>query len=162
MTLRILLAVMILCGAAMAEEQQKAATKITADRLDFDYKRMVAVFSGNVVAVDPDVKIAADKVTMAFGEDQEIKLVTCSGNVRIWYQDKTASARQAVYQAKKGEVELLGEAKLARGNDTVQGDRILFNMFDETMVCEPGYLIVTPGDKKDNGLNQVLGPSTKK
>src|SRR5210317_2156296 len=140
MRLRVLLAALLLCGMAFAGEQKKATTKITSDRLDFDYKRMVAVFSGNVVAVDPEVRITTDKLTMAFGDDQQIKLVTCSGKVRVSYQDKKASADKAVYQARKGEVELLGNAKLTRGSDTVIGDRIVFNLHNETMICEPGFL----------------------
>jgi len=161
MRMKVLLAAFLLSGVVLAGPQKQTSTKITSDRLDFDYKRMVAVFSGNVVAVDPEVKITTDKLTMAFGEGQEVKLVTANGKVRIWYQDKTASADKAVYQSKKGEIELLGNAKLTRGGDTVNGDRIVFNLHDETMVCEPGFLIVTPGEKKDTGLKNLLAPSER-
>jgi lipopolysaccharide export system protein LptA len=154
-----LLAAILLSGVAIGAQPKQGSTKITSNRLDFDYKRMVAVFSGDVVAVDPEVKITTDKLTMAFGDDQQVKLVTCTGKVRIWYQDKTASANRAVYQSRKGEVELLGDAKLTRGGDTVQGDRIVFNLHNETMICEPGFLIVTPGEKDDNGLKKMLAPS---
>ncbi len=159
MKMRMVFAAILLGGVAIGSQPEQGSTKITSDRLDFDYKRMVAAFSGNVVAVDPEVKITTDKLTVAFGDDQQVKLVTCNGNVKIWYQDKTASADRAVYQSRKGEVELLGNAKLTRAGDTVQGDRIVFNLHDETMICEPGFLIVTPGDKDDNGLKKRLAPS---
>lgn len=159
MKLRVLLVLVLAAGFVMAAEPKQGNTRVTSKRLDFDYKRMVAVFSGDVVVTDPEVKIVTDKLTMAFDDNREVKLVTCNGNVKLWYGDKTASARQAVYQARKGEIELLGDAVLMRGGDTVKGDRIVFNLHNETMICEPGFLVVTPGANKDSGLKK-LKPST--
>lgn len=151
-------------GASVAfagDEARERKTRVTSQRMDFDYKRMVAVFTGDVVVVDPEVRISTDKMTMAFDEKKEVKLVTCAGNVKIFYQDKTAKASRAVYQARKGEIELLGDAELSRGVDTVKGDRIVFNLYDETLVCEPGYLVLTPGASKDDSLKSLL-PGEKK
>ena len=161
MRLSCLLVLVLVAGFVVAAEPKKGNTRVTSKRLDFDYKRMVAVFSGDVVVTDPEVKINTDKLTMAFDETREIKLVTCNGNVKMWYQDKAASAKQAVYQASKGEVELLGDATLTRGGDTVKGDRIVFNLHNETMTCEPGFLVITPGEQKESGLKKMR-PSTGK
>lgn len=162
MKLRLMLIVACVAGIAVAVPEKKGSTKVTSKRLDFDYKRMVAVFSGDVVVLDPEVKMVTDKLTMAFDDNKDVKLVTCSGNVKIWYQDKTASADRAVYQARKGEIELLGNAQLLRSGDTVKGDRIVFNLNDETMICEPGFLVVTPEENKDNGLRKLAPSSDKK
>jgi len=163
MSFRVLIFVLFAAGAAvMAADKKEGDTTVTAKRLDFDYKRMVAAFTGDVVVTDPEVKIKTDKLTMAFDEEREVKLVTCNGNVKVWYEDKTASAKQAVYQARKGEIELLGDAVLNRGGDTIKGDRIVFNLYNETMICEPGFLVVTPGDKNDDGLKRLVPVPEKK
>ena len=161
MRLRVVLVLVLAAGVVFAAEPKKGNTRVTSKRLDFDYKRMVAVFSGDVVVTDPEVKITTDKLTMAFDDKREVKLVTCYGNVKMRYQDKTGSAKQAVYQASKGEIELLGDATLTRGGDTVKGDRIVFNLHNETMTCEPGFLVITPGEQKESGLKKMR-PSTGK
>ena len=160
---RLMLCIALLVGVVYAEPEKKAgSTKVTSNRLDFDYKRMVAVFTGDVVVLDPEVKITTDKLTMAFGDDESVKLVTCRGKVKIWYEDKIASAKQAIYQAEKGEIELLGDAVLQRSGDTVKGDRIVFNLHNETMICEPGFLVVTPGENEDTGLERMKPGATKR
>lgn len=163
MRFRALIFLFLVTGAVViAADKKEGDTTVTSKRLDFDYKRMVAVFTGDVVVTDPEVKIKTDKLTMAFDDEREVKLVTCNGNVKVWYEDKTASAKQAVYQARKGEIELLGDAVLNRGGDTIKGDRIVFNLYNDTMICEPGFLIVTPGDKSDDGLKGLMPESGKK
>ena len=160
---RLILLTAVLAGTLVAAPEKKAGnTKVTSKRLDFDYKRMVAVFSGDVVVSDPELKITTDKLTMAFDDEQNVKLITCKGNVKVWYEDKIASAKQAVYQAVKGEIELLGDAELTRGGDKVKGDRIVFNLNNETLICEPGFLVVTPGENKDTGLKKMRPESKKK
>ncbi len=159
MKLRLTLIMAMAAGIALAAPEKKGSTKVTSKRLDFDYKRMVAVFSGDVIVLDPEVKMVTDKLTMAFDDNRAVKLLTCNGNVKIWYQDKIASAKRAVYQANKGEIELLGDAQLLRGGDIVKGDRIVFNLHNETMICEPGFLVVTPGENKDNSLKRMVPSS---
>ncbi len=119
-------------------------TIITAKRLDFDYARFIAVFEGNVVVVDPQVRMEADRMNVVFEGSNAVKSVTATGRVRLWQDDKVATCQRAVYVARAGEVVLRGDAVLTRGNDKVFGDEITFWLFEDRMTSTPGRLVIGP------------------
>lgn len=111
-------------------------TVITADHLTVDYRRNRAEFEKHVVVVDPQIRIESDKLVVDFDKENNIQTATASGTVKLWQADKTGSCRQAVYDAKTGEVRLIGDAALRRGRDTVKGDKITFSLNDDKMWVE--------------------------
>jgi lipopolysaccharide export system protein LptA len=126
-------------------------TVITADTLSFDYNRMIAVFEGNVVAVDPEVRIDCDRLTVIFDGSNQVKSVTAIGNVRVKQGEKRATCDQAIYVARIGEIELRGNAHLYRGKDEISGNKITFWLDEERMLCEPGRLVIFPGSRDAGG-----------
>ena len=145
-------ALILTCGAVWAEPGKVASTNdtvITSRTLTFDYQRFIGVFDGDVVVVDPQIRIDADQLVVAFDKDNRIKSATATGNVRLRRDDKTGTCEKAIYLARTGEVMLLTHATLMRGQDEVRGDKITFYMNDDRMTCEPGYLIITPQKGKD-------------
>jgi len=142
---------MSLAVSLSAGGEEAAATNrtvITADRLTFDYKRYIAVFEENVVAVDPRIEIESDKLTVIFDNTNDVKSVTAIGDVHLRTEDKTGVCRKAIYLARLGEVILLGDARLYRGKDSIMGDKITFWVNEDRMTCEPGRLIVVPEDEQ--------------
>ena len=57
-------------------------TVITSDRMEYDFPRAIAVFTGNVLVRDKDMKMWSDKMTMIMTPQDEIESVTAIGRVR--------------------------------------------------------------------------------
>ncbi|MCE9614186.1 MAG: hypothetical protein K8T26_07910 [Lentisphaerae bacterium] len=138
-------------GALCAQTTLPGSTTINAKSLSFDYKRYTAVFEGNVVVVDPQVKMEADRLNVIFEGSNEVKSVAASGHVRLWHEDKTATCDRAIYVSRSGEVILRGDATLRRGDDRVMGDEITFWLNEDRMTCTPGRLVIGPQDSKRPG-----------
>ena len=135
-------------GASAAAAKLADPTVITAKTLKFDYKRSIATFEDDVVVVDPEVRMEADKLSVVFNQTNEIKAVTATGDVRLWHDDKLASCRRAIYMARTGEVILQGDAKVARGTDVVAGNEITFWLHEDKMTCKPGHVVFYPENRE--------------
>lgn len=175
--LAVLVVVAVLLGVsspAFAQEAPAPSVKntvITSKKLTFDYGRSVAIFDGDVVAIDPQVRLECDKLAVMFDGTNDVKAVTALGNVRMTQEGKKATCDKAVYVSRLGEIVLTGNATLYRDKDVVKGERITFWLNDERMECTPGQLIIVPkkgkssGDKLLPGLGSLPGvakPAKKK
>lgn len=140
----------ISAGLAGDQTASGAKTVITSNRLTFDYKRSIASFDGNVEVTDPQMNIKADKLTVLFDKDNNVKSATAVGNVRLQSEDRSGTCKKAVYLAKADEVMMLGDAVLKRANmDSLSGHSITFSIGKQTVTCESAELIMYPGgDKK--------------
>lgn len=144
----------VLTTLAVAQPTTVGNTTITAQTLSFDYKRFIAVFENNVVVVDPDVRMEADRLNVVFEGSNSLKSVSASGNVHLWHQDKEATCQRAVYVSRSGEVVLRGDAVLSRGDDRVMGDEITFWLHEDRMTCTPGRLIIGPQSQGSGAVRQ--------
>ena len=153
-----------MAGWARADQPAPTNTVITAQTLTFDYGRMVGVFEGDCVVIDPQVRMACDKLTVMFEGSNEVKSVTATGNVRVFHQDKSATCDRAVYIARTGEIELTGNAHLFRNQDTISGNAITFWLNEERVICKPARLTIFPsgqgGGRGEVGLPALLPTGT--
>ena len=127
-------------------------TVITSKRLEFDYKRSIAVFEGDVKVVDPQMTLTSDRMNVIFDSDNNVKSVTAMDNVHIAQDDKTGTCGQAVYITLTGEVIMTGEPTLWRGNDTLRGTKITFWTHEDRVTCEPAMLVIYP-ENEDTPLS---------
>jgi len=148
---------MIAGTVVRGEPAQTTNTVITSGRLTFDYKRYIAVFEEDVVAVDATMKLNCDKMTVLFDNENEVKSLSAVGNVRIVSEGRTGTCRKAIYLAKTGELVMAGDASMSRGRDTVSGNRITIWLNDDRMICEPGRLVIYPSEKDDSLLRDLGG-----
>lgn len=118
-------------GAASEEN-----TVITSDKAVFDYGRSIALFSGNVVVVDPRVTIRCDKLQVEFTEENAVKRVLAKENVRIEQEDKLGTCDQAIYTAASGAIVMTGRAKLRRGRDVASSREIQIFVNSEKVISE--------------------------
>lgn len=151
----------MLCFAALARGEPKE-TVVTSKKMNFDYKGYVAQFSGNVVVIDPQMRMESDEMTVEFNGTNEVKSVTAIGNVHIKLPDKTATSGKAVYIEKESKIILTGNAKVTVQNgDSVNGDKITIWFKEDRMTSEPARLVITP-DEKGGGAGLLnLGTDNK-
>jgi lipopolysaccharide transport protein LptA len=148
-------AIMSLAGVALAQEtvvKPAAAatatnqTVITSDRLEFDYPRSIAEFTGNVLVEDKDLKMWADKMTVLLSPTDELESVVAVGHVRIRQPGSWARCRKAIFLVDQNEVILTGDAVIQSGKDRVEGNVIQIWTDSGRIVSEPGHLILQPKD----------------
>jgi lipopolysaccharide export system protein LptA len=111
-------------------------TVITSDTLTYDASRGYAVFEGNVVVSDPQMKMKADKLTVYFEGKSEVKSLLAEGRVAMSQLDRRAWAQKATYDVAAGRVTLTGDPRVMRGKDLLVGDKITFWRDEQRMLVE--------------------------
>ena len=125
-----------------ADPQTDNLTVITSDRLTFDYQKQFALFDKNVVVVDPEMRLYADRMTVRFGHDNRITEIKAEGRVLIQQQDKEARSELAIYNLVQGVIVLTGKPQVTRGQDILTGDKITFWKNENRMIVEPRARLV--------------------
>lgn len=134
-------------------------TEITAERFEFDYKSMVAVFDENVEVKHPQFYLRSDRAFVFFDSTNDVKNILVTGNVEMTNENRRATCDRALYSREEGTLVMTGEtqsAKLSRGFDSVAGDQITVWIADERMEVtgnslgsgERSKIIIGPGTLK--------------
>ena len=102
--------------------------EITADSLEVQQEARVAVFRGNVDAVQGDLILRADQLTVHYRTNSEnqnsISLIEADGNVFLSSPTETAQGEKGVYNVDADTIQLTGSVVLVRGESTIRGDRL--------------------------------------
>ena len=144
-------------SAAAAEPAEggstvEAVTVITSEKLTFDYKKQYALFENNVLVTDPEMQLAADRLTVIFDAKGQAQSIKAEGRVTIKQTDKTAQAGLATYDFETGKIVLAIKPRVTRGRDTLEGELITFWRDQNRMICQPqARLVIYPekGGVKD-------------
>ena len=130
------LAVCLGVGQARAEIGQGYDTslpiEITADSLEVRQEQQIAVFRGNVDAVQGDLNLRADQLTVYYrtneGNENSIRLIEAQGNVFLSSPTEMAQGENGVYNVDADTVELTGTVVLTRGETVIRGDRLQMDL----------------------------------
>ncbi len=96
------------------DEQAGETITVTCDGpLEVEYEKQRAVFNKNVVAINGDRKVTADKIEIFFNaKTKQVSQMICTGNVSIIQGKNTTHSESAVYDAAEKKMTLLGSPKL--------------------------------------------------
>ncbi len=127
-----LLALGIGAGAGWAQDVSGYDTslpiEISADTLEHQQEQKIAIFTGNVDAVQGELNLRADKLIVHYradsGESNEITLIEAFGNVFLSSPTEMAQGANGVYNLDTDRVELTGMVVLTRGDNVIRGDRL--------------------------------------
>lgn len=111
--------------------------EVTADSLNIDQASGKAVFDGNVLVVQGEVRMSAGKVEVTYGTDQNgapsgIAMLQASGGVTFVTANEAVEAREAVYSVETSVVTLSGDVLLTQGASAIAGDRLVVNLTQGT------------------------------
>ena len=124
-------------------------TKITSDRLEFDYHNFVALFDGHVVVTDPQFVLKTDKMLVFFENTNDVKRVDCVGSVDMSSGDIRARAGRAAYTRENAQVMLQDEPVVTKGEGgdrpSVSGEISRIWLNDERVVVENGVGVESTG-----------------
>jgi lipopolysaccharide transport protein LptA len=90
--------------------------QITSDGpMEIDQNTMTAVFTINVVAIEPSTgrQLKADRMEVAFDDQtKKIREITCTGNVEVQQGNNITRSENLVYKADEQRMVLTGRPKL--------------------------------------------------
>jgi lipopolysaccharide export system protein LptA len=141
--------------------EKEVPLQITAARLEADQTKGTVIFSGSVKAVYGDATLYSDELRVYFKPKPEpakgtpkppqektdqsplgdmgaekIDRIVAKGNVRMVQEDRVATGDEAVYYQDRDEVVLTGNPQLWRAENTLKGERIIFNLATKKVLVE--------------------------
>jgi lipopolysaccharide export system protein LptA len=142
-------------------QQQEFPLHITAARLEADQNERVVIFSGQVKATYGDSILYADQLRVYYEQPPagtktpapaaqekkdtsplgdlgggKINRIVARGGVRLVQEDKVATGQEATYFRAKDEIVLVGNPQLWRAENTLKGERIIFNLRTNKVLVE--------------------------
>ncbi len=112
-----------------AEELGSLPIEISADRLQADSARNSVAFEGNVVAVQGDVTLRADRLSAEYDRQaRAIEKISAEGNVRVLHLQKEARADRAVFFNFEQRIVLTGDAVLLQGENALRGETVTIHL----------------------------------
>jgi len=150
-------------GAAPKKQgpEKEVPLQVTAARLEADQTKGIVIFSGSVKAVHGDATLYSDELRVYFKPKPEppkgaakppqekadqsplgdvgaekIDRIVAKGNVRMVQEDRVATGDEAIYYKDRDEVVLTGNPQLWRAENTLKGERIIFNLATNKVLVE--------------------------
>lgn len=105
--------------------------EVTADNLSVDRTNGQAVFSGNVIVVQGDLRLAAGavQVTYAIADgSNRVTAVTATGGVLVTRGEDAAEGAEARYDIDAALLVMSGDVLITQGATAISGDRLTVNM----------------------------------
>ncbi|WP_083626808.1 LptA/OstA family protein [Rhodovulum sp. ES.010] len=115
--------------------------EVTSERLDVDQGDGTAVFSGEVLVGQGDMRLSADEVLVVYAEDAaagsgRIARLEAMGSVLLALGDEAAEAQRAVYSIDSGTIVMSGNVLLTQGPSAIGGERLVVDLDSGTGTME--------------------------
>ncbi len=108
-----------------------APVEITADNLSVEQESRTAVFQGNVVLGQGDLRLAANRVQVFYNEASgDIGRLVASGGVTFVTPSEAAEAENAEYNLDQGTLVMSGSVLLTQGATVISADSMRVNLSD--------------------------------
>lgn len=135
---RIALFVMLLASPLVAQTNidlggittnPNAPVEVAADSLSVDQDTGTAIFDGNVVIGQGDLRISAGRAQVVYdGVSGNIASFAASGGVTFATATEAAEAQNATYDLTNGQLVLTGEVLLTQGPSALSADRMTIDV----------------------------------
>jgi len=120
-----------LAAATHGSHNSQGPVEFSADHGDFQDKQQRAILSGNVVVVQAELRLTADRTLMAYTNTDKLTLqrIDATGNVVVTRNDERASGDIAVYDLSRKQITMVGHVALSRANgDNLNGGRLVIDL----------------------------------
>ena len=102
-----------------------------SDTLTIDQTNGRALFSGNVIIIQGDLRIAAENVEVIYSDldgERSVDEVIATGGVLITRGEDAAEGEDAVYAVAAGILTMTGDVLVTQGTTTIAGDSMVVDM----------------------------------
>lgn len=142
-TLAPLLLATLLCGfgpaafcadTALAFQGLRAGAgkpvEITADQLQVNQKDGNATFSGHVLVVQGEMRLATDELVVSYvaGDKSKIDTLNANGHVLLATPTEAAESETGVYSLTSGQLVLSGNVLLNQADSTISGQKLTVDL----------------------------------
>lgn len=111
--------------------------EVQADMLSVNNADGTAVFEGNVLVGQGEMRLAAARVQVEYGKDgKSIARLHATGGVTIANLADAAEAKEALYTIDTGVIVLTGDVLLTQGPSALSGQKLTIHLKDGTGVME--------------------------
>ena len=120
--------------SALKGHDSNAPIDISSNHIEVQDRADRAIWSGNVHAVQGDMTIDAQRMTVAYvhatkpGEDPQIQRIDASGGVTVVSPTERAKGSFGIYDLNRKLITLIGGVTLTRGTNVVNGARLVIDM----------------------------------
>jgi lipopolysaccharide export system protein LptA len=107
--------------------------EVTADQLEVDQATGSTVFSGNVSAVQGELRLTAGLLRLSYGPganggSRRIDQLQASGGVTLVTPSEAVEAREAIYSLDRGTLDMTGDVLLVQGANVLSGQRFVADL----------------------------------
>jgi lipopolysaccharide export system protein LptA len=112
------------------EHDATQPVEVTSDRLDIDQTDGTAIFTGNVIVIQGELRLTADRVRVEYGdtEPREIERIYAFDNVVLVSPTEAAEGDEAVYEVASRSVLMTGNVLLTQELNAVSGDTLTIDL----------------------------------
>ncbi len=148
-----------------AAESVAEPVQIEADRMESNQAKNEVHFSGHVEAVQGDIIIRANEMTVLYGDkknndssqqsepSRKIRNILANGNVTIIKEGWTATGDTMDFSARERKVVLTGNAKALQDKNVISGDSI-------TLYLDEGKNVVEKNQGEGQRVKAVIYPES--
>ena len=141
--------------SALAGHDANAPVDVTADRIEVQDRADRAIFAGNVHVRQAEMTLDTERLTVAYsggvgGGGVQIRRLDAAGGVTVTSPSERARGDFGIYDLDRKLITLIGNVRLARGDNLVSGARLVIDL-------DSGRAVVDGGPP---GVNQTGGRVT--
>ena len=112
-----------------SRQDSSGPVEVTADTLSVNQSDGTALYTGNVVIGQGDMRLAAPRVLVVFSEDNsKINRLEATGGVTLVSGEDAAEAERADYNIEDGVIEMSGSVLLTQGASAITSERMLVDL----------------------------------
>ncbi len=118
-------------GFGGVDHDASQPVEVTADSLTVDQTNGNAVFEGNVIVVQGDLRMAAARIEVVYspaGGSRSVQEVIASGGVMVTRGEDAAEGAEARYAVQDAQLTMSGDVLVTQGPTAISGDRMVVNM----------------------------------
>ena len=124
-------------GARRSERKAPAGPmKVTADRLELDYREFRATFEGNVVVSEPGFTLRADRILVFLENTNDVKRMDAAGRVRFQKDAVTVTCGKASYTRDNGLMILQDDPVVSHGEGRIEARKMSIWIDQKRFVVE--------------------------
>lgn len=111
------------------QQDTNAPVEVTADSLSVNQSNGTALYQGNVVIAQGDMRLAAPRVLVVYSEQAgRIERLEATGGVVLVSGEEAAEAQRADYNIEAGTVVMSGNVLLTQGPNALTAERMTVNL----------------------------------
>lgn len=115
------------------QQDTRAPVEVTADELQVNQSDGTALYTGNVIIVQGEMRLSAPRVLVVYSESAgRIDRMEATGGVVLVSGSEAAEAERADYNIEGGEVVMSGDVLLTQGPNALTSERMTVNLADGT------------------------------